>query len=288
MDFLSNIEYMKELTNTPTLVDSAKVFFRYARESSPQPKHILLQDKILRRDIWAIYFCFNPEGNAHPQNIFMLERLRDEGIGILTIVASHHSKNISQPFLDLSDLVIWKDTAGFDISALKIGLRHLALHHEGSDVIWINDSVFGPFNEIKDFLHKCGSNYDVLGMTQSYAVRPHFQSYSFFLRKISSSTVDSLFPLTMNRCLDTHLSNVLVFETMMASNLVKARRRVFCWARPINRRYDLTMAYPYELIDAGFPFIKRSIVGKFADGFDQVRAADFFATMRFEHNIHET
>lgn len=51
---------------------------------------------------------------------------------------------------------------------------------------------------------------------------------------------------------------------------------------PKDEKYDLILAYPYELIDEGFPFIKRSIVGKFSNEFNQKKILEFFE----KHSFH--
>lgn len=63
-----------------------------------------------------------------------------------------------------------------------MGLKYLLNNNFNGGVLWINDSVFGLFGDLNKLISDAG-DFDVLGMTLSFAIRPHFQSYSFFIKK---------------------------------------------------------------------------------------------------------
>lgn len=281
MEFVDNfIKY----ASIDSVVDvSARIKNRYRcyfqRRKFPFSQ-ILFEGEILANKI-AIYFVFNPTGSCLPQNVFMMQSLREQGFSVLVVLAIAEGALISDKYYELCDVLIRKDLGGFDISALQVGLKYLLNNNFNGGVLWINDSVFGLFGDLNKLISDAG-DFDVLGMTLSFAIRPHFQSYSFFIKKINKKLFNALFFNVRNVSFDEHHLNVRIFESCFMANLVKFGFKVVCWGVPKDEKYDLILAYPYELIDEGFPFIKRSIVGKFSNEFNQKKILEFFE----KHSFH--
>jgi hypothetical protein len=239
------------------------------------PSSEVLQDNGRQASRWAVHFCFNPHGQVLPQNDFMLRGLRQQGFAIALVAASSDRNDLSSEWKTLADVLIWKGMDGFDMSALQVGFAYLCQTRPGVEVLWVNDSVLGPFAEIPLLLEQCSPEADVIGFTSSMAVRPHFQSYAFFVRSLTTEILLNMFRDGRSIAFNDHLSNVLVFETCLAANLCDAGFVVHVWAVPVDPRGDLTMAQPFELIAQGFPFLKRSIIGKFSSDFDQDTVQQF-------------
>jgi lipopolysaccharide biosynthesis protein len=283
--FESNIKHMVQVDASIRLLDAAKLSARCFLKSVPTPEFRVINDDFSQSKRWAVYFCFNPNGKLLPQNEFMITALKKDGFKVLLVIACRDHAAIDPRFIQLADVVLWKDMKGFDMSALRLGLTYVCQTRGDVSVLWINDSVFGPFKPIHKFLSSCGDDFDVLGMTLSYAIRPHFQSYCIFFRRLTPDLIKGMFGRTLKTTLNDHLSNVIAFEACFAANLTSAGFKVKCWAAPVLKSYDLTMAYPFELIEQGFPFLKRSLVGKFAAAFDQQKTELFLNQHRFVYQL---
>ena len=276
------IKYLVSVESSVSFIAQARTAARCLLKSVSPPKYRVIKDDQIK---WAIYFCYNASGSLLPQNEFMINALKQDGFGVSVVLACASSEAIDDRFLKLSDVLIWKGMHGFDISALKIGLSHIQETRGEVDALWINDSVFGPFSSISTFIESCGGDFDVLGLTLAYSVRPHFQSYCFFIKKLNKPLIKSLFGAAFHTTLNDHLSNVLAFEACFAANLTARGFKVKCWAAPTQADFDLTMAFPFELVERGFPFIKRSLVGKFSTDFNQEAVGKFLRERKFHYRL---
>ena len=213
---------------------------------------------------WALYFVFAPDGRAAAQHLFTLSALRSMGFRVLIVIATHAAID---PAFDAADGLIRKDAAGFDFSGYRIGLAHLAERFASVDVAVMNDSVFGPFADLQALFER--TPWRMTGFTASYAIEPHIQSYAFLIKGFDRAYLGGLRGVLWPLLASSHHGGVAFLQESRLARVAARMGSVGSLWTPARREYDLTMAYPLALLDAGFPFLKRSVIGKFADAFDQ-------------------
>ncbi len=239
---------------------------RHLLHARAAPRHVALKLPD-QRDEWIVYFIYSPEGTLTEDRVFTLSRLKDLGLPLLIICASRAPEHIDPEIGRFADALIWKDLGGYDFSAYAIGLDAIAARSPGAAVCVLNDSVFGPFSDLRPILRT--SPYDFLGFTASSLVENHIQSYAFAARSVTPQFMKhmrSIFPVkhAYNRAGDV----ILCQELAMARVASQYGSVGALWYGQAGMVMDPTLNKPLELLDAGFPFLKKSLLskrGSFAD-----------------------
>lgn len=238
-------------------------FRREARRllrSRPAPAHQVLKP-LHPRDCWFTYFIFAPDGRLSESHRFTLRRLRDMNRGVFVVCAAPGPGEVPQELFDLADALYWKATSGYDFSAYALALRAIAEHSAHAHVLMLNDSVFGPFSDLRPFVDR--TQWELTGFTASSLHENHIQSYAFVLRNVSSARLDHLrlaFP--PDRAFDD-AGDVILCQELCFARLASRHMTVgACWYGIFEEVRDPTLVKPLELLDAGFPFMKKSVFGK--------------------------
>lgn len=81
-------------------------------------------------------------------------------------------------------LIAWRHNRGYDFGAYRDGILLVPDYAALTSAIFINDSIYGPFQPLGPLLKKAdASKADVWGMTDSWDTRWHLQSYFLFFHK---------------------------------------------------------------------------------------------------------
>lgn len=234
-------------------------FFRTRFRRRPVPEHRILKPATQRR-AWIAYFVFAPDGRLTPSHRFTLERLRAIDAGLLVVCACRKAEDVPADILTIADAVCWKALSGYDFSAYSLALRMLSTTSEGATVLVMNDSIVGPFVDLTPFI--ANSPWDLTGMTASSLVENHLQSYAFVVRELTASRMEHLgavFPETY--AYDESFDVIVCQETYFARAAMAHMSVGAYWFAP-NEVPDPTLNLPLPLLDAGFPFMKKSLFGK--------------------------
>ena len=91
-----------------------------------------------------------------------------------------------------ADIVLVRDNSGYDFMSWKFGLAHLDAPESYDEILFTNDSIYGPLwplAEIYDRAH--GIDADLWGLCINHQFSRHVQSYFFAFRKnlISSNVM---------------------------------------------------------------------------------------------------
>jgi hypothetical protein len=213
-------------------------------------------------DMWIVYFVFAPEGRLEARHHFTLARCRDVAGARLMVVCA--APSVGQVPVELSryaDALYWKDLPGYDFSAYALALHEIASVCPGASVLVLNDSVLGPFHDLAPFLRS--RRWQLSGFTASSLVENHIQSYAFVLHEITAALMKALasvFPVNhgYSRPGDVILCQE-VWLAQLASRTISVGARWFSEAPFVA---DATLVCPFTLLDDGFPFLKRSLLGK--------------------------
>ena len=142
--------------------------------------------------------------------------------------------------------------------------------------------------------------WDLTGFLASSSVENHLSSYAFVLRGVTPDRCAALAPVLSTRwCHNGFNEVVLGQETRLSRNAARTmtvgsywympvatpfpplhRSLAYkLWGEPPGRELDLSgnvlLSRPLQFLDAGHPFLKRSLFGKFAEleDRDRLRAA---------------
>ena len=230
----------------------------------PAPTHeLLLAPTKAGSSAWTLYFVYLPDGRLDPAHHFTLDRLRAMGRHVLVVCATPSASMIPEELVRMADALVWKALPGFDFSAYAIGLRALADHCPGCDVLVLNDSTFGPLVDLQPWLAR--AQWDLTGFTATANVENHIQSYAFYLRGVTPERLAALAKvLPRKHAYDRFWAVVFGQETQFA-RIADQSMSVGAFLFSDNPEAEdpmLQLALP--LIASGFPFLKRSLLGKLA------------------------
>lgn len=239
-------------------------------------------------DRWNCLFLFMPDGALSDDQRLMVERLRTKRGKLLIVFAAPGRGGDLPPSIDLADAIIWKQLHGYDFSAYAIALDAVAKHSPGATAYLQNDSVLGPFGDLDRLVDE--SAWELTGFSASAAVENHISSYAFVIRRVTPERVADLAPILSTGWSYNSFSQVVMLqETRLAriasrtmsvgalwympirpaesspfERLTAKRRRTSANDEPLDIRADATLAMALDLLDKGYPFVKRSHFTKFS------------------------
>ena len=171
--------------------------------------------------------------------------------------------------LAVCDAATWKGTTGFDFSAYSLALRAVARSSPGADVFLMNDSVLGPFGDIDSVLRN--TPWQLTGFTAWSAFENHVQSYALFLRDVTPDLIRGLRTVLLERTAFNRFQDVVNWQESRLARVASRTMPVGAlWFEPRFDAGDPSLVRAASLLRAGFPFLKRSLVGgKLAHRADQ-------------------
>jgi lipopolysaccharide biosynthesis protein len=231
---------------------------------------------VTQRPAWAAYFVYAPQEQLLPNHLFTLGRLRDMGLSILVVCATARRGVVPDGLRAYADALLWKDLPGYDFSAYAFALHELARHSPGANVMILNDSVFGPFSDLRP--HVLHSRWDLQGFTASSTGENHIQSYAFVVSRLDSERLQHLGAPFSDRIAYTRAGDVILCQELRFARLASLRMKVgSAWYSDGMQVSDPMLMRPVELCREGFPFVKKSLMGKFACFQPEGRIRDLLA-----------
>lgn len=225
-----------------------------------RPSHMKIK-AVTQRQTWVVYFMYAPNGMLSVSHRFTLERLRDLRLPIFVVCATPSPDLLPQGLTKYCDALYWKGLGGYDFSAYTLALREISQYSSGADVFVMNDSVFGPFADLREVIKK--APWDLTGFTSSNQVTNHIQSYAFILRSVDKARMAKLSTVFFPYFAMSNVNAVIrVQETRLARVAARHMEVGSFWYGDSKEVIDPTLVRPLALLDAGFPFLKRSLLGK--------------------------
>ena len=224
------------------------------------------------RPRWALYFVYAPDGQLTPSHRFTMDRLRTHHTGLLVVFASPSPDQVPGELVAGADALYWKGLSGFDFSAYALGLRALAEHSPGCDVLVMNDSVYGPFSPLDELW--ASMRWDLTGFTATGNIQNHIQSYAFLLRDWNAAKLAALAPvLRSGDAYADYRDVVFGQETLFAQQAAGTMSVGSHWYADYHACSDPMLYAGVALVEeAGFPFLKKSLFTKYAHLADQESA----------------
>lgn len=216
--------------------------------------------------LWTLLFVFLPDGSLSGPQRFTLSQVKALKRRMCVVCAAPDPDSIPDDIKHLSDALYWKGLEGYDFSGYTIGLNAIARHSEGADVFVLNDSIFGPFEGISDFLDR--APWEFTGFSASHQVENHVQSYAFVIRSLTGarlSRLASVFPTSY--CYNDIVPVVMNLETRLARVAARTMTVGSYFFGPDDGT-DPSISHGIALASAGLPFLKRALLGKHRDKVD--------------------
>lgn len=225
----------------------------------PAPAHQVIKP-VTPADRWFVYFVYSPEGSLSAAHRFTLARLRDMNERVFVVVASKAPEAIDQDLRSSADALYWKALSGYDFSAYALALRAVAAQSPHASALVLNDSVYGPFVDLRPFIER--SPWDLLGFTASSHTENHIQSYAFMLRDVTARRVQALAEVLPADFAYAINVDVIDAQELQLARIASQTMSVgACWYGVHPAVPDPMLTLPQQLLAAGSPFIKRSVVG---------------------------
>jgi hypothetical protein len=173
--------------NYRTLVYIIKWYFWYpvARlvgllRGARQIKHVWPQGEIALGPKIVLFMHFDGRGLVRPQLLDYMRELKEHGRSIVFVSNANRLRPASlQAVQEICSAVIVRRNIGYDFGAWRDAVDFLGLPRtDTQEVIFANDSVFGPLAPLGDVLRRL--NYDkadIWGLTESWQLRYHLQSF---------------------------------------------------------------------------------------------------------------
>lgn len=248
----------------------------YAR---PRPRHLAIIP-VVSSEAWVMYFVYLPSGGLGPHHVFTLERLRSSGFRVLIICASPAPSSIPDQLKRYADALYWKDLSGYDFSAYTLALEEVAAHSPGATLMILNDSMFGPFSDLRTQISN--APWDMTGYTASGSNGNHIQSFAFILKQVDIERLNSVRSVFCKYHAFNNVHQVIRMQELrmaaVAATHMSVGSHFYTDGREID---DPCLRRPFELLQAGFPFLKRSLLGKMREFQDPERVIQY---LRSQHH----
>jgi hypothetical protein len=247
--------------------------WRSFRRRSVRPEHRILKP-VFPASRWNIYFVYSPDAGLSQCQLYTLKALRATGTPLLVIVATRDAQTIPAMLTDFADALVWKSLSGYDFSAYRIGLEQMSERSPGADLLVMNDSVFGPFGDIERLV--VSAPWRLTGFTSSAQIENHIQSYAFVLKAFDGEVLSQLGEVMPASHAFDFAGDVILCQEIPLARVAARHMSVGSFWHSVAARsdFDPMLHKPFELVDAGMPFLKKSLLGKmhFFQDCDVVRA----------------
>ncbi len=139
----------------------------------------------LEGKVVCLFVAFAPDGYLPRSTLYFLSALKRHDLKVILIAATQNS---GRPYADDvidCDGLISRDNFGFDFAGWALALNVMPTIWKADTIIFSNDSVFGPLSEsafVALLKRIRTSSADYLGLTESWQIEHHYQSYFFALK----------------------------------------------------------------------------------------------------------
>lgn len=199
----------------------------------------------------CVFVTYAPDGQIPERAIRHASIWRDEGYEVLFVVAlDNFSNHPSIPF----GHALCRENIGHDFAAWSRALAEMPLD-ETVVLATVNDSVFASGALAKSIRNAERSKADMVGFTENHEGRRHIQSYAVIFkgRCINSDAFSDFWKPRLG----SRNQVIWTYEVQMAARMARDGFKVEALF-PLKSRLNPTHFHWPELLDRGFPYLKRS------------------------------
>jgi lipopolysaccharide biosynthesis protein len=131
----------------------------------------------------CLFSSFSFSGKIEDYVFYYLAELKKAGLSIAFISTSPLMDSCVERLSQYAFLIIERENCCPDFGSWKAALSLLNWGKNLNSILLANDSVFGPFYELRNIISSMRQKYDVWGMTDSYEIAYHLQSYFLYFNK---------------------------------------------------------------------------------------------------------
>ncbi|MDR2461321.1 MAG: rhamnan synthesis F family protein [Deltaproteobacteria bacterium] len=212
----------------------------------------------------ALVAHFDPQRIVDPYVIYYATHLKSRGYSLILCSANEVILDNDTP--NIFEAVLYRKNEGYDFSSWKAAFTALPSLFEANEILFTNDSVFGPIGDINNlFIATKPIKCDFWGVAESLTPRPYLHSYFIVLFK--NAIKHEAFRTFLSSISDSgvrldaiHYEAVLT-QWLISHNLTGAARIP---ASILNKdAIEPAFYYVTELLQTGqYPFIKRRMLFK--------------------------
>lgn len=233
--------------------------------------NVRFQSKNVSKDV-CLFSSYSFSGIVEDYVFHYLEKLKEAGFDIVFVSTSRIENNCLDRLKGYCFLVVERENKCPDFGSWKVGLSLLNWGQDFNSILLANDSVFGPFFDLQGIIKKMTLKYDMWGMTDSYEIDYHLQSYFlFFNRNILLSKVWHSFWQNVDLTLSKQ-EVIAQYEIGLSKIFQNAKFRLGAYAsvevvhksaRHDHKYINTSLGFWKILVEQyDFPFLKREILIK--------------------------
>ena len=127
----------------------------------------------------AVFVHFDRQGRVHDYVLYYLNCWRGAGFEVVFVTnAPGLAAESLAKLKPLCALILRRENIGYDFAAYKDAIGTLGDVGELDELVLVNDSVYGPFEDLTTILSRCDpTRAAVWGITDNWFRRFHLQSY---------------------------------------------------------------------------------------------------------------
>lgn len=219
-------------------------------------------------DELCLFLSFQPDAHLKAHVTAHVTALLDRGVRVILVLHAllpPERLHLDPALLARLDGCYVRENAGYDFAGWAHVHQAIAPRLQVGRLFLVNDSIVGPldgaaYDDVLDRIR--ASRADVVGLTEAHFPRPHLHSfYLVFNARVLQAALPRFFDEVL--VFDDKGTVVDVYETLLTERLRRAGFRcepVFAPLAPDRQGANDPYLLWGELIDAGFPFVKASIV----------------------------
>ena len=246
-------------------IDSFKTewsdFVGKVKRRIPTPSRWLRRPRHLPAET-CLFVTLAVNGRVPDHAIHHARAWQTAGFGVVLIVVSGDYPHLDLTGLEFADGILIRRNRGYDFGAWADAIRRLRKHILKMSVLaTANDSVFGPFASfdrlISDMRRR---DDDLIGLTDSYEWKYHFQSYLLFFKQ-GALRAPAFWKFWLTVRPGGREFVIEYYELNLHERLTTAglRASVLFPASPDDVTNQTLAAWP-TLVDAGYPYLKAMLL----------------------------
>jgi lipopolysaccharide biosynthesis protein len=211
----------------------------------------------LDRDHVCLFVTYAPDGKIPAHALFHARSWAEAGFKVnLTVILDQLENFTASEKLAFAAGVLLRANQGYDFGAWAATIAQLPDLRKASLLCIANDSVYGPFNNFSAMIDRISkTDADMIGLTESYEVTRHFQSYIMLFRQ-TALRHPSFVKFWRNVRTGGRSFVIENYELKLLFGMEKAGLRALALYPTVEKGPNPTLMFWRELIAAGFPFLK--------------------------------
>lgn len=237
--------------------------------ADPKQSFLLRRPKRISGSDVCLFSVYAPGGTVSPATVKYVESLAENGFSVIVCIAlDDPSADFDVASLSSAAGIVVHKNGGMDFAAWAGALRLLPDCWSASRLVFTNDSVFMLPDLMKPFVERLRlESADFVGLTDSYCITPHVQSYFFQFQgaALSHPKLHAFWASVQvfedkNDVIHTYETKLLQHVTAdwgLTSNVMFSLSRILPHATAADcAQLNVTHSYWDHLVSQGLPFVK--------------------------------